>query len=119
MQSIVQKLIDTYKKEGLESPEQHFIKAADTEKGMLFHLLENEHNDFVDFYLNYQPTALPRLACNCTFLDIKAMVEENTDFEPSCYLRECSIYTFALTIAFSPDDRGSLSSRGKDFHISE
>ncbi len=36
---------------------------------MLFHLLGNEHNDFVDFYLNYQPTALPRLACNCTFLE--------------------------------------------------
>lgn len=98
MKSIVKKLIDTYKKEGLKSPEQYFIKAVDTEKEMLFHLLGNAHNNFVDFYLNYQPTKLPRLACNCTFLDIKAMVEQNTDFEPGCYLRECGIYTFALTI---------------------
>ncbi len=64
MKSIVQKLMDTYKKEGLKSPEQHFIKAADTEKEMLFQLLGKEHNDF----------------------------------EPACYLRECGIYTFALTI---------------------
>lgn len=98
MESIIKKLYNTYKKEGLECPEQHFIKAADIEKDMLINLLGNEQNEFMDFYLNFQPSDLPRLACNCTFLDIKAMVEENTDFEPGCYLRKCGIYTFALTI---------------------
>lgn len=59
-------------------------------------------DDIIYFYKEFEPQNTPIFSGGIYLLDINSIVEENTEREPSIYLSQYGIITFATTIGGNP-----------------